>query len=212
VAVFFLASAAHAWVHRGVVWATVMVVVTAGVGLGVEMVGTRTGYPFGDYAYSDVLGPLEVGGVPLAVPMAWTMMAYPTYVAATTLVRSWWAVGLVGGWTLMAWDVFLDPMMVELGAWSWAAADPQVPGVEGIPAQNFAAWFAVGAVMVGILALLPRADVSVAQPAALFLWVYASSVLSAAVFFDRPGVALVGGVAMGLVALPFAWRLWDTRW
>ena len=40
-------------------------------------------------------------------------------------------------------------------------------------------------------------------PYALFLWTYASSVLANAVFFGRPGVALVGGVVMGVVALPF---------
>jgi putative membrane protein len=45
----------------------------------------------------------------------------------------------------------------------------------------------------------------------LYLWVYVSSVGAAALFFDRPGVAIVGGVAMGLVALPFAWRLWLER-
>ena len=45
------------------------------------------------------------------------------------------------------------------------------------------------------------------QPAALYLWTYASSVLAAAVFFDRPMTALVGGVGMGLVAVPFALSL-----
>jgi hypothetical protein len=36
-------------------------------------------------------------------------------------------------------------------------------------------------------------------------------VLGSAVFFDRPGPAIVGGLAMGLVAVPFAWRLWVDR-
>jgi uncharacterized membrane protein len=211
VTVFFLATVSHAWVYRGVLWAGAMTLVTAGGGLLVEVAGTRTGLPFGDYAYTDVLGSLTVADVPVAVPLAWTMMAYPSYVAATTLVRSRWLVALVGGWALMAWDLFLDPMMVDLRAWTWAGGQPEVPGVDGIPAQNFAAWFAVGVVMVGLMALLPRLEVSVAQPATLFLWVYASSVMAAAVFFERPGVAVVGGVAMGLVALPFAWRLWDER-
>jgi putative membrane protein len=211
VVVFFLASAAHAWVYRGVAWTLAMVAVTAVGGLVAELVGTQTGLLFGDYTYSDALGPALVGTVPVAVPLAWTMMAYPAYVVGTTLARPAWLVGLVGGWVLMAWDLFLDPMMVDLGAWTWQSTDPEVPGVPGIPATNFAGWFVVGTLMVGALALLPRLRAPRGQPAALFLWVYASSVLAAAVFFDRPSVALVGGVAMGLVAVPFAWRLWDSR-
>ena len=41
-----------------------------------EAVGVATGVPFGRYAYSGTLGP-QVLGVPLLVPLAWTMMAYP---------------------------------------------------------------------------------------------------------------------------------------
>ena len=37
------------------------------------------------------------------------------------------------------------------------------------------------------------------------------SIVANAFFFDRPGVALVGGVVMGLVALPYAWTLWVDR-
>src|SRR3712207_7239826 len=40
--------------------------------------------------------------------------------------------------------------------------------------------------------------------AALYLWTYASSVVAHTAFFGRPGAALVGGVLMGLVAVPFA--------
>jgi putative membrane protein len=59
--------------------------------------------------------------------------------------------------------------------------------------------------------VIPANRAPIGQPATLYLWVYLSSVVGAAVFFDRPGVAVVGGVAMGLVALPYAWRLWLDR-
>ena len=45
----------------------------------------------------------------------------------------------------------------------------------------------------------------------LYLWVYFSSVLGAAVFFEHTGAAVVGGIAMGIVAFPFLWRLWVDR-
>jgi putative membrane protein len=43
--------------------------------------------------------------------------------------------------------------------------------------------------------------------AALYLWVYASSVLAHLAFFGLPGSALAGGLIMGSVALPFAHSL-----
>ena len=49
------------------------------------------------------------------------------------------------------------------------------------------------------------------MPAALFLWTYAGSVLGNIVFFHRPWVGVVGGVLMGLVAVPYALRLWSVR-
>jgi putative membrane protein len=36
------------------------------------------------------------------------------------------------------------------------------------------------------------------------LWIYASNVMAAAVFFGRPAVALWGGVAMGITVIPWA--------
>ena len=63
-----------------------LVVVTAGGGLAAEAVGVRTGLPFGDYSYAGTLGP-EVLDVPLVVPLAWTMMAYPVLLAARRLTR-----------------------------------------------------------------------------------------------------------------------------
>ncbi len=78
----------HALVHRGLGWTLGLVAVTAGGGLVAEAVGVRTGLPFGDYSYAGTLGP-EVLDVPLVVPLAWTMMAYPVLLAARRLTRRW---------------------------------------------------------------------------------------------------------------------------
>ncbi len=210
VVVFFAASVTHALVHRGVGWALGLVAITAGGGLLAEVVGTRTGLPFGDYSYGSALG-WQLAGVPVVVPLAWTMMLYPTYVAATTLTQARWFAALLGGLSMMGWDLFLDPMMVELRAWTWAGGSTQLPGIDAIPAMNFAGWFVVGTVLMGLTLLLPRRNVSIGQPTVLYLWAYVSSVIGAAVFFDRPTVALIGGVVMGLVAVPFAVTAWTNR-
>ena len=210
VAVFYLASVVHATAcHRWRGFVVVALVVPA-IGWGVERLGSTTGFPFGEYTYTDALGP-DLGGVPVVVALAWAMMGYPTHVAASTLIWRRWLVPFVTAWSLMAWDLFLDPMMVDLDAWRWTTTTPDLPGIEGIPLTNYAGWFAVGFIIGIVMLLLPTDRSPIGQPATLYLWVYFSSVVGAAFFFERTGSAIAGGVAMGIVALPFAWRAWLDR-
>jgi putative membrane protein len=193
----FAASVGHAAATRGWRVATAMTAVTAGGGLAVEAVGVATGFPFGAYTYTAALGP-RLLGVPLVVPLAWTWMAWPAWVAAAHLVRARAARVGVGALGLATWDLFLDPQMVAAGYWRWSTVD--------IPLRNYVAWLAVAAaMMVALDRLAGRAarPVRVDAPVlALYLWTYASSVLAHAVFLDLPRSALVGGIGMGLVAIP----------
>ena len=204
VVVFCAAAVAAAARRTGARGALVLLLVAGGGGLLVEAVGVRTGLPFGGYDYTGTLGP-QLLGVPVVVPLAWTMMAWPALVVGRTLARSPLGVPLVGGVALAAWDVFLDPQMVAAGHWRWDAPDPGLPLVPGVPLTNYAGWVLVGVLMVGLLhRLLPDGDGPSGPAAALYLWVYGSSVLAHAAFFGLPGSAVVGAVVMGLVAVPFA--------
>jgi putative membrane protein len=194
VVVFFLASTSHALVHRGARWTGAYVLVTGGLGLLAEAVGTATGVPFGDYSYTGTLGTELVG---------------------QSLTRTALGAAAVGGFALASWDLFLDPQMVEAGHWRFADVTASLPGAPGIPVSNYLGWLLVAWLMMGLLQLLGRgpqekgtADDRV--PGALFLWTWGSSVLANAVFFGRPLVALTGGVVMGLVAVPYARSLVST--
>jgi putative membrane protein len=206
VVVFFAASTAHALVHRGAGWTASFIVVTVGGGLLAEAIGSRTGVPFGDYGYAGSLG-WRVLGVPVVIPLAWAMLGYPSLLVGQRLCRTSWAAAVVGGWALASWDLFLDPQMVDAGHWHWTSVAHALPGAPDIPGSNYAGWLLVAILMMGALQLLPRVTADDRQPAALYLWTYASSVLAAAVFFDRPTTAVVGGIGMGLVAIPFALSL-----
>ena len=91
-------------------------------------------------------------GVPLLVPLAWTMMAYPVRCCsgrrlagpgrAAAARRTLTAV--LGGATLAAWDLFLDPQMVAAGHWAWAHPRPGLPGVPDVPLTNLGGWLLVG--------------------------------------------------------------------
>ncbi len=52
-------------------------------------------------------------------------------------------VAVTAGAALAAWDVFLDPQMVDAGHWTWADPSPGLPGVAHVPLTNFAGWLLV---------------------------------------------------------------------
>jgi uncharacterized membrane protein len=186
------ASLSHAVLARGWQFAAGLVLVSAGLGFATEVVGTSTGWPFGSYAYTSTLGP-RLAGVPLIIPLALTMMAYP----ALLVGRRIGSPVLAGTLALASWDLFLDPQMVQAGHWQFAQTGP---AVNGIPLTNSAGWILVSFVIMLLLSQLPERSLpgSDGVPLGLYLWTYASSVLAAVAFFHRPGVALLGGLVMGV--------------
>jgi putative membrane protein len=206
----YLLSVGHAWLSRGPRAAAVLVLVTTGGGFAVEAAGRSTGYPFGDYDYAGSLGP-RLLGVPLTIPLAWTWMAWPAWVAAARLTSRFAARAGIAGLGLAAWDLFLDPQMVAEGHWHWDAPGASLPGVPGIPLTNYLGWLIVASVLAAALtAAIP--DGGDDRPMyALYLWTYGSSVLAHAVFLGMPASAAWGALGMGLVAVPLAVTLWRSR-
>ncbi|MEU1431288.1 carotenoid biosynthesis protein [Nocardia sp. NPDC005746] len=209
VAVVLLSAGAaltHAAVTRGVRWASGLLVIVSGIGLVAEVVGTATGIPFGGYDYaSGRLGP-EVLGVPVVVPLAWTGGLYPVWVVAGMLARnaagriSLTAAGAVG------WDLFLDPQMVADGQWTWRSPIPGLPGLAEIPLSNYLGWFAVAAVMAGLLAgwdrTAPGSGAARVVPVAVFGWTWLGSTLAHAVFLGLPVSAVYGCCGLGVLGIP----------
>ncbi|MFD0974573.1 carotenoid biosynthesis protein [Plantactinospora endophytica] len=204
----YLLSVSHALLSRGPRVAAGLVLVTTGGGLAVEALGVATGVPFGGYAYSGELGP-KLAGVPLVIPLAWTWMAWPAWLAAARLTRrragrvALAAVGLAG------WDLFLDPQMVAEGYWSWRDPSPALPGVPDVPVSNYLGWLLFAVLLMALLGPVAGRAAGLAGDRdapmyALYLWTYAGSVLAHAVFLGLPASAGWGGLAMAAVAGPLA--------
>ncbi|MFC0529603.1 carotenoid biosynthesis protein [Phytohabitans kaempferiae] len=210
VALGFATSVSHALLTRGARTAALLVAVTAGGGFAVEALGVATTLPFGEYAYSGELGP-RVAGVPVVVPLAWTWMAWPAWLAAVRVVRSRPARVALATVGLAAWDLFLDPQMVAAGYWTWADPHPALPGVPDVPIGNYLGWLAVALVMMLLLGVADRTGTRRGDTPmyALYLWTYVASILAHAVFLELPGTgsALWGALGMGLLAAPLAWSL-----
>ncbi|MEV1076598.1 carotenoid biosynthesis protein [Micromonospora parva] len=175
----WLLSVGHALLSRGPRVAAALVAVATGGGFAIEAIGVATGVPFGSYDYSGELGP-KLAGVPLIIPLAWTWMAWPAWLAAVRLTGGNAAtadggnaatadggaltaggsgstvgrrVGRIALATvgLAAWDLFLDPQMVAEGYWVWRDATPALPGLAGIPVSNYLGWLLFAVLMMSAL-------------------------------------------------------------
>ncbi|AWN24145.1 carotenoid biosynthesis protein [Deinococcus irradiatisoli] len=190
-AALFLAALSWAWQQVGV-RALGPALLAFGVGLGVEVLGSRTGFPFGHYSYAGAPG-LTLLGVPLLVPLGWFAMT----LAAGVLTRGRaWLAGLL----LVAWDVGLEPLMTAQGFWQW-----QDPGAlwAGAPIQNFVGWWAVGSGLVwAVQRLTPQLFDRPAPPTTSFAAAYlieAAFLSAGLLLLGLPGAALLTAAAMGLM-------------
>ena len=210
VALFAGASISHAWVHRGARWALTYTAIVWTYGLVIEYVGTSTGFPFSPYEYTDALSP-QVFGVPVLVPLAWSMMAYPALLVGRRLARGTAARIAISAYALSSWDLFLDPQMVDEGYWVWLSDLPGLPGVPQIPMVNYLGWLLGSAILMAVLSWLPDVSAPEGVPALLYGWTWIGGIVANAFFLGRPWVALWGGVAMGLVAVPYLRRYLGER-
>ncbi len=148
-------SVVHAVVSRGARTGAGVLLATAATAVVFESVGLATGFPYGEYTYSDDLGPTLLG-VPFLVPLAWLMMAWPSWLLAHRLTRGGRRAARVGvaAAVFAAWDVVLDPQMVQAGYWTWAHPQPSLPGIDTVPLTNLAGWLLAGSVLMTLLDLL----------------------------------------------------------
>jgi uncharacterized membrane protein len=205
VVTFAMAAALHAVGCIGVPRGLTVVAISVGIGFVAEVVGVRSGIPFGSYRYADSLGP-RLAGVPIIVGLAWAMMAWPAAVVARRLAQTRISQVVIGAWALASWDLFLDPQMVAAGHWTWREPTAHLPGVPTVPLTNLLGWLVVSAAVslagqhiVGSRSVRPDGPML-----ALYLWTYASSILALIAFLELRAAALWGALGMGLVALPLA--------
>ncbi len=166
-------------------------------GVAVEVVGERTGFPFGAYTYL-APGP-AVFGVPLLVPLGWfafTLIA----LAVAPRGRARWIAPLA----LVAWDLGLDPLMVREGFWAFDQG-----AYFGVPWTNFAGWYLAGWLLVAaLLRIEPRlseedgGDLRATYAAQAFL------IGVGLAFFGLPVAGLIAAIAMLAVAAPGLWAGW----
>ncbi len=119
--------------------------ICAVIGNVVENVGVATGFPFGHYAFTDVMGP-KLFSVPILLGLAYVGMAYVSWALARTILggaggvtgKPVFAVAALASFIMVAWDLAQDPVWsTMLRAWVWRDGGPWF----GVPLSNFFGWF-----------------------------------------------------------------------
>jgi uncharacterized membrane protein len=205
-------SVVHAGLSRGAGTGFGVLALVAVTAVAFEAVGLATGVPYGEYTYSDALGPTLLG-VPFLVPLAWLMMAWPSWLLADHLTQRRGARIAVAAGVFAAWDVVLDPQMVQAGYWTWTHPEPGLPGIDTVPLTNLAGWLLAGVVLMSLLDLLisrtarpPR--IGAAGPMLALGWMTLGGALAHAGWLGLPGSAAWGAALAVpvLVALGMQWR------
>jgi uncharacterized membrane protein len=185
------------------------------ISLGAELIGTGTGWPFGNYAYTDFLGYKVLGHVPFSIPLSWFYVGFASFVLGSVIAaryglrrRAVWSVAL-GVWFLTVWDLVLDPAMAHeslpVKFWEWSETGPYL----GMPLQNFVGWSATGLLFMALSRWAWRRDPNLDQISVGFpLAVYAANTFFAMALSASVGLWLPIALAalLGLVPATLAWR------
>ena len=137
----------------------------------VEALAVWTGFPYGEFHYSGLLGYNVLGLVPASVSFAYT----PILLGAMTVA------GRFSGGSLTRFaffstlvnvsiDLVIDPAAVHTGFWAWTN-----PGVYyGVPLVNFMGWVVTGFVYAAVFYLLAGVEDDLPLPSSVstsLIWI-----------------------------------------
>jgi uncharacterized membrane protein len=121
-----------------------------------EGIGVNHGLWFGDYEYTNALGP-KIWGVPILIIICWEGIIYPSHLLVdwlSGLDRKGYRSGPIGGLVMAfltsvatgmavtAWDLMADPMAVHLKWWVWDFGGEYFRELHGgVPLSNYWGWF-----------------------------------------------------------------------
>src|SRR5258706_1451290 len=141
--VFGLVHGALRYKWSGILTFIVICLVVSNI---LENTSILTGFPFGHYHYTDVLGP-KLFLVPLLIGPAYFATGYLAWTLGTVLVGdvrrkssafTTFAVPFIASFAMVAWDLGFDPTSSTIHhTWIWE----QGGGYFGVPLTNYLGWF-----------------------------------------------------------------------
>jgi putative membrane protein len=112
-------------------------------GLGVEILGVKTGFPFGNYHYGPILGP-KIAGTPLLIGINWVLVIVGTVHFARAVAPRFSPLGItiLSATFAVLLDLLIEPIAVAFNMWNWTQED--------IPPSNFISWWILAALFSAI--------------------------------------------------------------
>ena len=137
----------HGAIRYRITGIMVFLVLCLGISNLMENIGVMTGFPFGPYHYTDVLGP-KLFLVPILIGPAYFGTGYVSWMLGNVLLgtdarRDALAAILVpaiAAFIMVGWDVCLDPGSSTIGhIWIWHKGG----GYFGVPFTNYLGWYLI---------------------------------------------------------------------
>ena len=142
-ALFALVHGAIPYRLRGILTFTFLFLLVGNI---FENLSILTGFPFGHYHFTDVMGP-QVFHVPILLGLAYVGMGYLSWTLARLILGDikpkltgthLVALPLVASFIMVAWDLSMDPIWsTVVRGWIWH----QGGSYFGVPVTNFLGWY-----------------------------------------------------------------------
>lgn len=137
-----------------------------GVGTLFESVSLRTGFPFGHYSFTDLMGP-KLFDLPILLALAYVGMGYLSWVLGLAILgcqnetlsgKNIVLLPLAASFGMTAWDLSMDPVWADIDhAWVWRDGGSYY----GVPISNFFGWFLTVYIFYQLFALYLRNRVTI---------------------------------------------------
>jgi putative membrane protein len=204
-ALFAMIHGARVYHSRGILlYATLCL----GVGALFESVSLRTGFPFGHYRFTNLMGP-KVFDLPILLALAYLGMGYLSWALGLVILecqdrplsgKKIVLLPLAASFIMTAWDLSMDPVWADIDrAWVWRDGGLYY----GVPISNFFGWFLAVYIFYQLFALYLRRRVTVPVPTShwrLAILFYAASAVG--------NLLVVAPLSVGGVFVDAAGKRW----
>jgi uncharacterized membrane protein len=162
-ALFAVVHGARIYRLRGIL---IFATLCLGVGTLFESVSLRTGFPFGHYRFTDLMGP-KLFDLPILLALAYVGMGYLSWILAVVILdchneplsgRKIVLLPLAASFAMTAWDFSMDAVWADIDhAWVWRDGGSYY----GVPTSNFFGWFLTVYIFYQLFALYLRNRVTI---------------------------------------------------
>jgi uncharacterized membrane protein len=134
-----------------------------------EILSLRTGFPFGHYHFTAVMGP-KLFQLPVLLALAYVGMGYIAWILALLIAnpiagprsrRRLLIVPLIASFVMVAWDLSMEPDWATVDkAWVWTNGGPYL----GVPVSNFLGWYLTTYIFYQLFAIFLGNRAPLSQP------------------------------------------------